>query len=567
MRPLERVGITEKVIGLGLLLLVAAIVATFLVQSADDELYTANVNVVASEQRERPREVLIAQQMLPDLEGSRWKPMGEADATSRDDLSAAFGQGAAEAEAFGVRWVYRRRYETIDQPRDVLTVLVCDVESPAQAFGFGHARSRRTGQEIKKLAVGHDGWLSEVELRAGFRQGRYYSELSVSPPLGDAEEVLSVAARAIASVQLDYGSTFWADVMLPPAGRVEETFRYVHWSAIGIDSLDAVFLVDLKGGVTAWVTDAGTPMGAERLVDRIQSFALRSVASESAYETTEARNVQPQTGIEREGPLTMVPWHEGVLAVFAAGRHVHGAYGVERAGVVAAAMTAYSMVSSPVGGVTAAISGLAPGELDGPFPELDLAGWQRPREVARFTPDNLYVKINGRAAAYLQFHVVSLTFATYFHETDGDRTVDVYWYDMGEAVNAFGIYGSEASPGAEPVPIGREGYRVGAAIFFRKGASYIQVLPSALGDGDAQAAEEIAELLAEGIEDTKEVDWALDVLPQEGLIEGSLSFEAENAFSLDLLSNVYTAEYDRDGGRITLFIHRADDQAAARGEI
>lgn len=124
-------------------------------------------------------------------------------------------------------------------------------------------------------------------------------------------------------------------------------------------------------------------------------------------------------------------------------------------------------------------------------------GWRAPRRVSRFSPDDLYVKINGRAEEYLRFHVVSLTFGTYEHRTDAGRTIDVYLYDMGETANAAGIYRAEAVPGATPVAIGTEGYQIGPAVFFRKGASYVQLLPTGLDEADARAALSIAGRLAE----------------------------------------------------------------------
>ena len=136
-----------------------------------------------------------------------------------------------------------------------------------------------------------------------------------------------------------------------------------------------------------------------------------------------------------------------------------------------------------------------------PFPELDLPGWQASGKLSRFTPENLYQKINGRADAYVQFHVVGLTFGSYHHQTITDRTVDVYWYDMGEPQNAFALYRSEAPQDAARVAIGREGYQTGGAVFFWKGASYIQVLPTSFDDADARVALRIAERLAERIED------------------------------------------------------------------
>lgn len=138
-----------------------------------------------------------------------------------------------------------------------------------------------------------------------------------------------------------------------------------------------------------------------------------------------------------------------------------------------------------------------------PFPDPGVEEWRAPSKVSHFTPDNLYLKIDGRADAYLQFHVVGLTFGTYYHQTDGDRTVDVYWYDMGNPHNALGMYRSEAPHDAAKVAIGREGYRAGGAVFFWKGASYVQVLPTRLDQGDSHVSMRIAERLSGRIEDVE----------------------------------------------------------------
>lgn len=200
---------------------------------------------------------------------------------------------------------------------------------------------------------------------------------------------------------------------------------------------------------------------------------------------------------------------------------------------------------------------------DNPFPEPGVEGWRAPPKADRFSPDNLYVKIDGRADAYLQFGVVGLTFGAYAHETDAERTIDVYWYDMGQAVNAFGIYRAEASPGADAVNIGRESYQVGGAVFFQQGSSYVQVLPTSPDPGDGKVALEIARRIAARCADADSGLWAAKVLPAAGRIEGSFAYQARDAFGLDFLGDVFTADYLCDGGKITLFIHRAGDRASA----
>ena len=131
------------------------------------------------------------------------------------------------------------------------------------------------------------------------------------------------------------------------------------------------------------------------------------------------------------------------------------------------------------------------------FPDPGVPGWRSPQRISRYSRENLYVKIDGRAPVYLDSGVVALTFGAYSYGGDPRRTVDVYWYDMGESANASAVYRAEAPPDATRVAIGDEGYEVGGAVFFRKGAGYVQVLPGDPGDGDGLAARAIAQRFAD----------------------------------------------------------------------
>jgi hypothetical protein len=145
---------------------------------------------------------------------------------------------------------------------------------------------------------------------------------------------------------------------------------------------------------------------------------------------------------------------------------------------------------------SAGVASLLP---DSALPDSGIPDWQPPRRVERFTPGNLYVKIDGQAEAYLKLGCVGLTFGTYAHATDAGRAIDVYWYDMGTQQNALRAYQAEAPRDVPPVSVGDGGYQAGSAVFFRKGANYVQVMPTQPGDADAEVARKIAERLAAGI--------------------------------------------------------------------
>jgi len=132
-----------------------------------------------------------------------------------------------------------------------------------------------------------------------------------------------------------------------------------------------------------------------------------------------------------------------------------------------------------------------------PFPDPGVPGWRSPQRISRYSRENLYVKIDGRAPVYLDSGVVALTFGAYSYGGDPRRTMDVYWYDMGDPANASAVYRAEAPPDATRVAIGDEGYEVGGAVFFREGAGYVQVLPGDPVDADGLAARAIAQRFAD----------------------------------------------------------------------
>jgi hypothetical protein len=198
-----------------------------------------------------------------------------------------------------------------------------------------------------------------------------------------------------------------------------------------------------------------------------------------------------------------------------------------------------------------------------PFPEPGVAEWKAPTQASHYTPDNLYIKIDGRADLYLQYHVAAMTFGAYVHSKDQQRTIDVYWYDMTQPENAVGIYRTEAPPDATAVPVGRQAYQGGGAVFFVKGTCYVQVLPTGPDESDGAAALAIAGKIAELIQDAGSEEWAPGIFPADGRVEGSIEFAASDVFDLDFLADVYTADYESEDGRIKLFVHRAENEAAA----
>ena len=206
----------------------------------------------------------------------------------------------------------------------------------------------------------------------------------------------------------------------------------------------------------------------------------------------------------------------------------------------------------------------APVASDGFLPVAAPDGWQAMGAVERFTPDNLYVKINGRAEQYLDFDVEGMETMTLVHADDASRFLDIYIYDMGSQRNALGIFVSERSPG-DAAPFGTDGYGIGPSLFFRKGQFYTQLLGSDASEETRAALEEIAGLLdAAQPDEEAEESWADAAFPADGLVADSRGYLSEDVFGLSFLSDVYTVDYESEGVVVTCFLTKRDlrEQAA-----
>ena len=83
------------------------------------------------------------------------------------------------------------------------------------------------------------------------------------------------------------------------------------------------------------------------------------------------------------------------------------------------------------------------------IPELD--GWEPTADQRAFGPDSLWVYINGAADQFLSHGFRELRCRDL---QAGEVAATVSVYDMGNPLNAFGIYGVEAASGGDVVEAG-----------------------------------------------------------------------------------------------------------------
>ena len=193
-----------------------------------------------------------------------------------------------------------------------------------------------------------------------------------------------------------------------------------------------------------------------------------------------------------------------------------------------------------------------------PLPPASPGRWPR-GEVETYVPDTLFEKINGKADAYFAYDFQQLAFASYTSPAgDGARYVDVYLYEMGSALDAFGIYRRHRETSGTAVDIGDEGSIAGASLSFRRGAMLGEVYGS--GPEVAGEVESLARRIADALP-ASDSPVAIPVeLPEAGRV--SVGFARVSPLGLEGLSDAFVATYD-DGTTILVAAGGSAEEGAA----
>jgi hypothetical protein len=181
-----------------------------------------------------------------------------------------------------------------------------------------------------------------------------------------------------------------------------------------------------------------------------------------------------------------------------------------------------------------------------------------------YSADNLYEKINGRAPAYLEFGFQQLRSRSFAGTADKRSYVDVYEYRMDSPLNAFGIFALERDPEGRPLGFAPDGYSGEMGYFFRQGNCYVQVIASDQKPATLDLAKSVAGQLAKSIPADDSGLGARRNLPAQGMVPGSLAYTQDNAQGQAFLKDVFQADYDFEGKKITFFLMVTTPEAAAK---
>ena len=170
-------------------------------------------------------------------------------------------------------------------------------------------------------------------------------------------------------------------------------------------------------------------------------------------------------------------------------------------------------------------------------------GWQIYGEVKQFTPENLYEQINGRAAFFLAYDMIRMTYVRFVNSDETTQFINLSIYDMGTPTNAFGVFSAERSQGESSPELGRAGYRSDANYFIWKGQYYIRIISAETTDEFQRIGMDLARKVTDFLLDSGGQVWGLAALPLTDRMPESVQYFKVDAMGLDFMRNTYTAAY------------------------
>ena len=220
-------------------------------------------------------------------------------------------------------------------------------------------------------------------------------------------------------------------------------------------------------------------------------------------------------------------------------------------------------------GEGAVLVGEPPAVDRGPVPtDLGTGTWEE-GPLAVFGPDNLYEKINGREGFFKSFGFKTLYFLSLNHrgESDSDSTIDIEFYDLGAAENAFGAYAGERGPSQKATSDAGSAWHIARnALLMARGRYYIRAIGSDESETVVAQLERLRETFSARIAATP-LPWGYIFLKTAlDTTFDRISYFPENGFSFSFAKDLYVSRIDEEGGETFVCALARSEEATVLAE-
>ncbi len=153
---------------------------------------------------------------------------------------------------------------------------------------------------------------------------------------------------------------------------------------------------------------------------------------------------------------------------------------------------------------------------------LGIQGWKKCTEGTVYNPENLFEYINGAAELYISYSFKYLAARTYTKEGFPEIKIDIF--DMGNSLNAFGVFSHSRESVDRFVAPGVESEYASGLLTFWKGRYYISILAYPETEEKKSIVKKLARHISGLIREESRKPPIIALLPSEDLVPQSIRY-------------------------------------------
>ncbi len=194
---------------------------------------------------------------------------------------------------------------------------------------------------------------------------------------------------------------------------------------------------------------------------------------------------------------------------------------------------------------------------------LPVPGWKPESQPYHYIPEDLYEHINGGADFFVAYGFVGLTGINYSPLSGGMDSVTVDIYDMGDTLNAFGVFQPRRDSQAPSLNIGTGSFGSDDYVAFHKDRYYVEIQAYFTGKKEKRLVKDMAARVAASLPGDDALPHELSYFPEKSRIAGSERYIRGGILGHAFLDRGMVCEYGIDGKKVTAFVAFLPSEKAA----
>jgi hypothetical protein len=166
-------------------------------------------------------------------------------------------------------------------------------------------------------------------------------------------------------------------------------------------------------------------------------------------------------------------------------------------------------------------------------------GWRQIGSPQVYNQKNLFNRINGQAELFFKYGFQKSVFTIYQNKSNSKDQIEVDLYDMGNVLQAFGIFSRFRSED-RPAGVGLESYLENTSLVFYKGRYFVMLYAT---EADSSILMKLAMTISSSIADSAPAPKELDYFPKDGLKPGSIEYHPEGLLGYQFFKRGFQGVY------------------------